>query len=596
MSNDTKLRSVFPNNNLKVIAGALESRVYDMPTDTRGPLEDIFYSSDVKIGLPTTNNQSLIQFPNTYKLIQHAWIRGKIKTPAPVGGSAGSEDPRINTYHQDYWFTQQVQRMRIKIPGVEMLDHTAESLIQMIKEGDAGDMRRRQAYLKLNGKSYTYLRQGDEVFMLIPLPTEDLRSGSDRKKPFPNHMLSEPVQITVDWVDVSLFSSLDFHFTYGDLATPTQYKQGTHEVPFKQLYPYSYAVENPSFTFDWKGGVNFRGWSKESISNDLRTITLTGLKPGETQELYIKVVQTGLAPSNLMIDQTGVPISAFQRDQNYINTNSSTGMKFGKRLRDISLRYAGQLIWQSEEGNNKMIQLLNHKLDMYDEQTDRELWGSNRKMLAPTGTVAAVSTIPTNSVKVCFGDRVPVQGVATLEYYTLKPIRNVNAPISIEALLNSNTTGFVGDCECVVKETATTTTGSIKKQSYTVGSNSEQYEAVAVTTLASYASVTELDKFKQLFGGGNTAVTSYRYYFAPHKYTDYVLKINLAELSNEIKDHYSTGVDFSYVQPTLSFRIDDDDADSMCAFAANCGQYTAYVTQSIQSILKYNAGSAILVQ
>jgi len=599
MSVSTKLRTTLPNNNLKSISGTQQSRVYRDAQSLIGPVEDVMYAHDVRQNLPIIGNQSVITVPLTWKIMQDMFILVKLADPnaETVDDVNTNKDPHVFTGAEDYWLTRQMERVRIKIPGSEMLDLTPWDQINFLQLND--DKFKREKYLDLNGRAFTKLRKGDELFVLLPLPWCSLNSGRKKSKPLPNHLLSEPITITIEWVNAALFESIEFCFFYADLGESHQYRTSFYEIPYKQMYNHSFKLSSISPTLPPFDTINGKFYLKnrDSMKGDSRSVILQGLKQGETQELYVRVVQVAKASTSLALSGTGatktIPLHWFQRDENYLSSNYNRGMKYGERIRNLQIKFAGQIIWDSNTKKmEEIVEFLTH--EEKDSRTELPLSQNVIQGFAFRNRPFGVLKGP------------------LISDYTSK-VRNPQ----VSAVWETDVTPGVPHSDYVESEkiwfnythgTDPQKALEIRKYAYpnVSGSQNDKFtQSLIPTTLVNIAAgvdtpgINEYHKYVQITGPDGAAPGASRsgqYVFASHTYKDYCYRINLAELPNEVMDTYSLGVDFAYGQPEMTFRIDSDDKDELCALAKNCGEYVVILSQSLQSVLKFANGQTILAQ
>jgi hypothetical protein len=624
MSNQTKLRTVYPNNSLKAaFRGVKESKVYYSDMDFKVPLEDVMFSSDVKLSLKTGNlKQFEVRIPASYKIISAMWIDIKLANQLKI--------QKIN-----HWLHHQFESIRVQYPGVEDLLFKPADTVLYVTDSFKDD-KFLEKYKELSGSANSCHAKGSHLLMFVPLIMNSL-SPDEERKPLPNHKIGESIRMTFTAVGTAfmeLCESIELHWTYADLAESNQYMQlESYDYPLRLLYSNEYAVPPVTLAMPTPGDTHCgqlgkTAWDTAGVVSDgqfafkltgdrKRKILLTGLRPGETQQLYLKVIQTEMCKDDIKFKRTtnsfNLSLNAFQRDEGYIQANGTGQFKpsalgyspnhVGSRISNISIKYAGQNIFSAQDFDYE-IQELNSakKIQSYQTISSEMSRNKSQKGLLMNNYVATIAN-----------------NLARTHLYDLtgqSPIENSTGISTDEKVMfftdGTNVSGWKMYNQPWLNTTYTFTNpwtgesyGSIEPPIMATPSlaliGAGRMSAVtAANALATGFAVKET--VTTLSGARTIAPISVDGDVSCHhlgeKYiTDYVYEINFAQKKNScLQNEYSMGVDFSYQNIELEFEVDSDDPNLLSAEAENAGNFIAEVTQSLQSQFKFLGQTVTLIQ
>lgn len=631
MSNQTKLRTIYPNNSLKqAFRGMKESEVYFSDTDFKVSLEDIHVSSDVRLSVkPTSNNRIFtVRIPPAYKIIQAMWFSMKL---------AGS----LKTNEQNFWTHWQFSEIRVQYPGVEdIIVRPQDGILHLV------DCFKNQNFINkyryMSGQALTTYPKGFNLMMFLPLIMNSLSSDNERK-PLPIHKMGEAVSMTFTLSEgyasfLDIVESIDLHWTYGDLAEANQYMQlETYDYPLKLYYTNRWngqALADPILTMPTAGATHSVQWGRADneiatdskfnfklVGDRKRSVTLTNLRPGETQQIYLKAIQTNMCANTLKFTSTAVGgshdlcLNAFQRSEGYMNANAQ-GEKvvlgnlqhnIGSRLKNIVIRYAGQSIHEMREMNyeineiNCSDKIASDQKESYSDSINRTFSGLTTSYTAAAGTDMSGKYLDLSKLdRQNYGFVRPTAGIQGAEqiYFfvgatNLDAYKVLNKPFLASVTTPSYTTALTGHhlganlipviTECV-NLVATSRHGTVAKASVPASGFAVKTTIAVATGVVTIAGlITSDDKSSLLI---------------PEKVAnDYIYEINFAQYkNNKTNNKYSAGVDFSFTNIVVEFEVDSDDPNLFSAEAENAGQYTLEVTQTLQSLFKFHGQTVTLIQ
>ncbi len=315
---DSKISSVIPNNSIKdIYPRKPTSTVYIENSNNTSSLEDIMFVNDLTQGFPSGNvfgSNNTFRFSRTYQFLNGIIAKFTVQYP---GDST-------TTVHGEYFGYNLIKRLRWTAGGTELLTLSGESLVPIILDQcesfhkkcivleESGVKKVANTSVSLNATAVTYTA-------VLPLPFSAINAKKldNMFKPFPLHMLSEPLELQIelrDLIDVASFGAItltssELQFQYGKIGNPEQLKKSVYKYPFasifSNIFPYTFVDANTEISVD-----------------------LNGFRRAE-----VNMIQIVAAPTAVI--------------------NRNEGMK----MNDISLTFNGQVIWRSA-GNDQIWDLI----------------------------------------------------------------------------------------------------------------------------------------------------------------------------------------------------------------------------------------------
>jgi hypothetical protein len=349
MSNQVKFNTVLPNNTIeRVMNFTAVSQVYLDKSNVFGPLEHQFDANDIEFSFNTVTPGALgtVYIPPSIKLIKCLWLR--IRTTYPVNRKWGV----LECIERIEWRLPGSPRQIIE--GYNLLFHFLRWAKDTMKWKAFRDAIGRKFYPDNQvseaptGLDYWFNRSTDggfEYFMPIPLPNLCLDPQQELGM-FPNHLLSQPLEITVTWKSVNQGgftpTAASVVCQYRDLADMTEYKNVVYNYPCVLHYDtFIDAVSSPQNINRFPDVPNDMS---QGALNILATTTtpwkyqyrLNGLKNGEVTEIAFRIGQGSLGGSN----------------------NHANVMHDGVFVMRYQLEYAGRILYDSYSGSAGQAQML----------------------------------------------------------------------------------------------------------------------------------------------------------------------------------------------------------------------------------------------
>lgn len=308
----SKLTSVLPNNSIK---GAYPrhpvSTVYVENSNNKSTLEDIMYVNDVELGFQNAayGGNSIFRFPRTYQFIGPVLARFTI----------AYSDNDSHLVKEDYIAYNLIRRIRWTVGGTELLSIDGENLVDIVLQQCESHMKKAKVLEcagqvqtitganQLKNKTITYE-------CLIPCPWSSLKAKCmNTIRPFPLHMLSEPVELQIelrqqtDVFGVGAGGTIGINgaqllFSYGKLGSMEQMKNQVYRWPFTSVFSHRFNIDNKT-------------------TDETVTVDLNGFRKGEVKEIQLHGITN--------------------------TQNTAKQIYSGQKLNDIQLLFNGQVIWQS---------------------------------------------------------------------------------------------------------------------------------------------------------------------------------------------------------------------------------------------------------
>jgi hypothetical protein len=630
MSNQTKLRTTQDDNSMKPgIKGVKYSRVYQDATSIYLPLENIAYSHDVEISL-TLNNPQTITIPcQSYKFIKAILV--KVILGAPYNPGASVAVPATFKYNTgqypdirnpaDFWLHRMLRQFQYTLPNSEeiTIDHwgSLDYILQGIK-----NPTKYEAYRQMNGAAFTQYNAGDELMMLLPLPWCSLHTDiADRSFPFPLHLMGDQLQMRLTWDNsistaISPWTSISAHFIYGDLADSMEYKNTIYRYLFHAPYTGSALSAPPSTVINnaqGQMGLQYAYYAPQFNTNDTRVVTLNGFKPGDCPQIDIKYVPSILPLSNVTVGAASYPIQLFTRMAAFV-TDPNQYFFYGSRLKNIEFSYSGQIISKNKGTTMKLYDILNS-------------WRPSAYRTGSRGTDQSFINLGNASAAGVVNSAFSTQGTTTVGSTSMF---NPYDPsyLQTSGVNQSDVNGSYTGCstwsrnmyspkgkEFLIGEYISSTANNASPVVYTVNSTSmapilpiptlgtgtySQPSALGgdlITSAVPSFSVANFANIDLRLSGRVITATSGRYDFKNHRKLDYTYRLDFGELLLELTNNgYTLGVDFQFAQCQLSFIVDSDDSDVMCAMAENATGGTVYYTQYLTAEYQLQGTGALLIR
>ena len=332
---ESKLSSVLPNNSIKgSIPRKPVSTVYVSNVNNKSSLEDVAYTNDVVKGFSSKayGSRNIFKFTKTHQLLSQIFIELKFDaTSVPLS---------------DYIAYSTIREIRYTVGGSETLTLRNPQLLNLVLE-QCETQAKKEALLDLAGRrhfgsvgvrgdadncrvdvqSNKALGSEKVFYALLPLPWSSL-SCEHKIKPFPMHMLEEPLEVELAFNDgdqfdknsaVTQFKSCSLHFRYAKFGNPEMMTKSVYKWPFHNHFMHNHA-----------------------LSNTATSIDLNGFRKGEVTQILFHCVPNGKTTSS----DAGVT------DKRYFD---------GVEMKNLKLIFNGQVIWQAPNNEQSMWQLIDGK-------------------------------------------------------------------------------------------------------------------------------------------------------------------------------------------------------------------------------------------
>lgn len=310
---DSKLSSVIPSNTIKDIYPRKPvSTLYVDNSNNTSSLEDIMYVNDIELGFPAKNfgNTSTFRFSRTYQFLSGIIVKFKITYLANATAVT----------HGAYLAYNLIKRLRWTAGGTELLSLGGESLVPIILDQcesfhkkcivyeEAGVKKSDATSVALNAKTIEY-----SAVLPLPFSSINAKKFDNLSKPFPLHMLSEALELTIELRELTeIGSALGFsiseaylQFQYGKVGNPEQLKKSLYKYPFSSIFSNKFAYP----------------------TGDVKKVDLNGFRRAEVNMIQIAAVA------------------------NEVSRNE------GLKLKNIQLTFNGQVIWRAS-GNDQLWDLM----------------------------------------------------------------------------------------------------------------------------------------------------------------------------------------------------------------------------------------------
>lgn len=367
MAAETKLNTVFPNNNLKFAENVTPvSEIYVERVNSFGPLENYTFANDVNISLNTfaPGSTATAMLSKVYDLFGTVVLKMNVTTSATIGGmSLANTGYRAwaSPFQTDkYLGYSLIQQISIRMPGCERQIFSGENLPYIFLD-QCKDLAKREKFNKYSGRAgeaggewvntvtaplaSTGTWTGN-LYVFIPLPSTSLDELGNRPKPIPVHLLDDSVELLItfrqtqdvtgsyDLVEGTFptsnlpsigggegvqqpllkacsytINSAELMFRYYKLASRDEYKKVVYKYPCKSYYDNVYPVP-------------------ATAANQNCQIVLSGMRNGESLGMRIRVA-----------------------------SNAPGGMYKTLELFDISLSFAGYTIFVSKEDSHDLFEM-----------------------------------------------------------------------------------------------------------------------------------------------------------------------------------------------------------------------------------------------
>lgn len=315
---ESKLSSVLPNNTIKdAWPRKPVSTIYVENSNNLSTLEDIQWCNDIEMSFP----QQLLGTVNTFRFPRTYQFLGPIVFSFQVVWSNNAN----NGIKEDFLAYNVIKRIRWTVGGTETLTVEGHSLLPLILDQCETEEKKAElldaAGTLIAGASIQNITS--HYAAVIPCPWSSIEArGFNCIKPLPLHMLSEPVELQIELrsraeviIDPTpaVISNLKLRFYYGKIGNPEQLKNVVYKWPFTSIFSHSFNVPN-----------------ENRVSVDLNAF-----RRAELRQLRFHVVTNTNLGNNLY------------------NT--------GQKLRNIQLKFNGQVIWSQENDTDQIWDLIMNK-------------------------------------------------------------------------------------------------------------------------------------------------------------------------------------------------------------------------------------------
>jgi hypothetical protein len=304
------------------------STVYVENSNNKSSLEDIMYCNDVTLGFSskTFGASNLFRFSRTYQFLAQVIMELKIVQDGII--------------LSDYFAYSAIDQIRWTVGGTELLSINGKQALNLVLE-QCETQAKKEALLRNAGRrQYTTTGVGGQdlqtntaivnasddlhFYACIPCPWSSL-SKMNAVKPFPLHMLSEPIELQIVFkqgaefcTDITAFSEANLHFRYGKLGSPEQLKKEIYRWPFNSHFSHEF-----------------------TLASGATSIDLTGFRKGEVSQLLFHYVPNNSAVTK--VDNDGVPAKRFFD---------------GIEVNNLALTFNGQKIWSAPNKEQRMWSLI----------------------------------------------------------------------------------------------------------------------------------------------------------------------------------------------------------------------------------------------
>lgn len=315
---ESKLSSVLPNNTIKdAWPRKPVSTIYVENSNNLSTLEDIQWCNDIEMSFP----QQLLGAVNTFRFPRTYQFLGPIVFSFQVAWSAQVD----NAIKEDFFAYNVIKRIRWTVGGTETLTVEGQSLLPLILDQCETEEKKAElldaAGTAITGTAINNLTS--HYAAVIPCPWSSIGArGFNCIKPLPLHMLSEPVELQVELrsraevllepTAAAVISNLKLRFYYGKIGNPEQLKNVVYKWPFTSIFSHNFVVPN------------------QAVSS----IDLNAFRRAELRQLRFHVVL----------------------DANLTTANSL--FNTGEKLRNIQLKFNGQIIWSQENDTDQIWDLI----------------------------------------------------------------------------------------------------------------------------------------------------------------------------------------------------------------------------------------------
>lgn len=316
---ESKLQSVYENSMKPLIQRHPVSTVYVENANNICSLEDVSYNNDVSMSFPSPNfgGVSTFRFSRNYQFL------GPIVVSL---GLLGSADGQV---YEDYVAYTIIKEIKWTVGGTELLTIKGEHMVALLNE-ECETQQKKNDLLRVSGYGGIIGAREIKVKALLPLPWSGvkMRDFYNSKKPFPLHMLSEPLELQITFNQLAnIGANLTIvnpriNFMYGKVANVDQLKKSVYKYPFILPFCHSYEI----------------------AAADVCTVDLLGFRKGEIKQLLFHAISTA-ANGDLQ----------FRR------------VLSGLKLNNLKLLFNGQVIWSAENDMDEIYEII------YDQNGCKQL-------------------------------------------------------------------------------------------------------------------------------------------------------------------------------------------------------------------------------
>lgn len=365
MPTTAKFNSVEPNNNIKELLDmTMVSRIYCEAHNTSGDLENAFTCNDIDLSLNslTFGSTAVVRVHPSLKLVNCLFLTATVQVPA--GTEAFAYVPGV--------LYNAIDQIAFRVPGCERIIMEGYNLMPRLMD-ECENNEKRHELIRLAGLASVdgpFVNTTRTYYALIPLPfSQILCEGSNGAKPYPSHMTTEPLDVEIKWKVAntafptgSIINSATLIPYYTNLGSASAYKMKMYKYPMPLPYDYTYPVPVGNATE--------------------RTVVLSGFRNGECSQLRIM-------------------LTAGQHNW------------LGYKMKDLTLRYAGEVIWKAPEEMQAMYELkhnfLNSRWSNANYDTGARAFAVNNAGSVPTSYSAWV--VPTGDYYATHWYHIPISSI-----------------------------------------------------------------------------------------------------------------------------------------------------------------------------------------
>lgn len=598
-----RFKTTHPDNSLRAIVGGEFKTIFPGKEDFDALLEDVQRDHSQRYTIPINGNQTTFSMPKTIPLVNQVMIRAVLKTALPVD-STGNRDPRYYTGYGDFWLLRQIVRLQIRCGGTDWQDHDINVLIEQARNCSEYEEVVKM-YEKLCGEKFAYYRDGDVLGFFLPVHEVNLRKGTHEKKPFPMYLLASGLDVTIDWVDASIFKQLDVVYFTSELYSSTQYKMDSIDIPQTQYYSFQGTTTDPTFSLTIPTTpATLRKASDILVpsTSTKRSVDLK-LKAGDTKSLIIKPIIQSKASSSYKLGTTVLPLNAFQRDEGYISSTELPWVnRLGTQISDIELKITGTTVYKSEKEQGAFIHFLEQEGIKYHENYNRDQITLTMPMglAVPSGGVAEIHHLSRKILN--------PENTSVVPPVKNRRIRNDCSPLGplTNVLIGAvpKNQEYVGLVCTTAPSGGPPPTGGIYKlvKGYFSHNRSvlQQDDLIVEKDLLTGITQTEAEAICQYTGIFGTTIPltlsqGHYYLFAPYKPKANSYYLNLSAVFNKFNE-YASGVDFQTFATELTYTVtSEEDPDPMCQLANMLASYRTFICQELYGNLKVSLGTVKLI-